>query len=190
MAEIKSLFCQKLEKSFLTSVCGPGINWSSNLTWVQIQQPGNFGYSVPAARMSSPQTEFRPTLFTSLPFPDTGCGGEGTMMQDGCKTPWTKATHTYLQSVCQLLSHTHIRAYIIWLGLTNLLLTSQLTCWKMLYLDDMLQLNCKADRVSGWGNTGYSRKVGGTFERNLTNTHKKCYKNWPNYYEVSRTKQL
>lgn len=137
MAEIQSLFCHKPEKSFLRSVCGPAINWSCNLTWLRLQQPGNFGYSVTATRTSGPQTEFRPTQFTSLPFPDAAGGGEGTMMQDGCKTPWTKATHTYFQPVCQPVSLTHSRPRIHNLARSHQSVTDITT--------DMLE-----DALSGW----------------------------------------
>lgn len=34
------------------------------------------------------------------------------MMQDVCKTPWTKATHTYFQSVCQPVSLTRTHPHL------------------------------------------------------------------------------
>lgn len=81
-------------------------------------------------------------------------------------------------SACLSHSHTHIHKYIIWLDLTNLLLT---TDKQMLYLDDMPELNWKSGHVSGCSQNVWPKRESGRNPWAIWPTDLKLnLKNWPN----------
>ena len=130
------------------------IGWSCNLTLEDSSSQPTSVTSTAGVRTSGPLTVFRPTQ-VYVPSSPWRCCWEGR--EPWCKTsarlPGQKPlTHTLpvCLSACLSLSHSHtIHKFVIWLGLIKLLLTSPLTCRKMLHLDDMSSLNWKSDHIGG-----------------------------------------